>query len=147
MARSRIIFAPRTIVSAALKLSVLAALLILVSPALRTRAAPYTDPLVNPFRRVAVEDRVNNMARLVEKEIHRTGEAPQPRDLSRILERMYPARADAAIDPWGSRYALRRRASSFHVVSVGPDRRQGTKDDIVSDALPIPNRRRQASGF
>jgi hypothetical protein len=139
MTRSRIIFAPRTIVGALLKLSAVAALLLLVSPALRTRAAPHVEPLVNPIRRITVGDRVNNLARLVEKEIHRTGEAPQPRDLAGILKRMYPGRDDATLDPWGRRFLLRRRAGTFHVLSTGPDRRQGTSDDIVSDPLPIPD--------
>jgi hypothetical protein len=139
MTRSRIIFAPRTIVGALLKFSAVAALVVLVSPALRTRAAPHVEPLVNPFRRITVADRVNSLARLVEKEIHRTGEAPQPRDLAGILKRMYPGRDDAALDPWGRKFLLRRRAGSFHVLSTGPDRRQGTSDDILSDPLPIPD--------
>ncbi|HEY7771289.1 type II secretion system protein GspG [Longimicrobium sp.] len=139
MTRPRIIFAPRTIVGALLKFSAVAALLLLVSPALRTRAAPHVEPLVNPLRRITVGDRVNNMARLVEKEIHRTGEAPQPRDLAGILKRMYPGRDDATLDPWGRKFLLRRRAGTFHVLSTGPDRRQGTSDDIVSDPLPIPD--------
>jgi hypothetical protein len=138
MTRSRIIFAPRTIMGALLKFSLAAALLVLISPPLRTRAAPHVEPLVNPFRRISVDDRVNSLARKVEKEIHRTGEAPQPRDLALILKRMYPGRDDAALDPWGSKFLLRRRSGSFHVLSPGPDRRQGTADDIVSDPLPIP---------
>lgn len=147
MARSRIVFAPRTLVGALIKLSIAAALLVMISPPLRARVAPHVEPLVNPVRRFTVTDRVNTLARLVEKEIHRTGESPQPRDLSRILKRMYPGRDDAALDPWGTRFFLRRRAGTFHVGSAGPDRRQGTPDDVVSKPLAIPDRRGATAGL
>lgn len=147
MPRTRVIVAPRTLVGAVLKLSALAALLVLVSPALRGRVAPHVDPLVNPLRRLTVGDRVNSLARLVHKEVGRTGQAPQPRDLSRILKGMYKGREDAALDPWGSRFFLRRRADAFHVGSAGPDRRQGTADDVLSDPLPIPDPRAASHGL
>ena len=38
---------------------------------------------------------------------------------------------DPAIDPWGSPYELHRGEGWFELVSTGPDRIQGTEDDLV----------------
>lgn len=144
MSRPSIIFAPHTIVAALLKFAAVAVVLIVISPPLRKRAAPVLEPVMNPVHRISAGDRANTLARLVQKEIHRTGEAPQPRDLSAILGRMYPGRPGAGLDPWGSRYFLRRRAGAFNVGSPGPDRRKGTPDDVLSRPLPIPGPPRTA---
>jgi hypothetical protein len=137
MSRPRINFSPRTIVAALVKFALVAVVLIVVSPGLRRRAAPVLEPVMNPVHRVFAGDRANTLARLIQKEIRRTGEAPQPRDLVAILARMYPNRPEAGLDPWGSRYFLRRRAGAFNVGSPGPDRRKGTPDDVLSHPLPI----------
>jgi hypothetical protein len=63
MTTPRIIFAPRTSVGALLKFSS-AAVLLLISPALRMRAA-HAEPLVNPFRRICAGNRVNSLPRMV----------------------------------------------------------------------------------
>jgi hypothetical protein len=145
MSRPRIIFSPRNVVAALLKFSLVALVLVVVSPGLRRRAAPVLAPVMNPVHRLSAGDRANTLARMVQKEIHRTGEAPQPRDLTTILRRMYPGRDDASLDPWGSRYFLRRRADGFNVGSPGPDRRRGTPDDVLSTSLPVPSRTQTAS--
>ena len=43
---------------------------------------------------------------------------------------------EAPRDPWGTAYAIRQgdRLSQFEIVSYGPDRQEGTKDDISSRA-------------
>lgn len=140
MQRPRIIFTPHTIASGLFKLSLVAAVLIFLSPPLRRWATPAVEPLINPVRRITVADRVNELSRQVEKEIHITGEAPQSRDLAAIIQRMHPGRKNAGLDPWGRRYFLRRRAGAFQVASSGPDRRRGTRDDILSRPRSVTGR-------
>jgi hypothetical protein len=39
---------------------------------------------------------------------------------------------DAAVDPWGSEYYIRKTRKTYYVGSPGKDRIVGTEDDIVS---------------
>ncbi|MGN0854481.1 MAG: type II secretion system protein GspG [Kiritimatiellia bacterium] len=42
---------------------------------------------------------------------------------------------DVLIDPWGSEYKYEKRGKRFAIVSFGPDREEGTEDDIRSDKV------------
>jgi general secretion pathway protein G len=44
------------------------------------------------------------------------------------------------IDPWGNAYALRAgdRKGAFHIVSAGPDRVDGSEDDVTSQPQQPP---------
>ena len=142
MSLPRIVATPGGLIASALKLALVAAVIIAIVPPLRQRAVPYLGAAVNPIRRVSVQDRVNSVARHVEYETRITGEAPQDRDLPRVLKRMYPNRKDVMMDPWGRRYFLRRRRDGFQVGSAGPDQRRDTRDDVMSRMHPLPTARR-----
>jgi hypothetical protein len=138
MSIPRVRLHPATLLSGAVKLTLVAAVIVAIAPPLRARAAPVVAPVVNPFRRVMVKDRVTSISTFVERDVSITGLAPQDRDLPRVLKAMYPGREDAMMDPWGRRYFLRRRGDGFHVGSAGPDQRRDTPDDILSPKRALP---------
>jgi hypothetical protein len=138
MSAPRLRIHPASIIAGTVKLLLVGAVVVAVSPPLRARAAPYVAPVVNPFRRVMVKDRVTSISAFVQRDVHRTGLSPQDRDLPRVLRSMFPGREDAMMDPWGRRYFLRRRGDGFHVGSAGPDRRRDTRDDILSPKRALP---------
>lgn len=142
MTRTRISVRPLSLLGGAAKLFFVAAVVVGLAPPLRQRAAPHVEPVLTPIRRLTVKDRVDRVSAFVEVEARITGLAPQERDLARVLRKMFPGREDVLVDPWGTRFYLRRRGDSFHVVSAGPDRRRGTADDITSNQRPIPARGR-----
>lgn len=138
MAFRRIVVTPAALVSGAVKLLVIAAVFGVLLPPLRRQVIPHVEPVLNPVRRVMVKERVDRISRFMEREMHITGMAPQDRDLPHVLRKLFPGREDTMTDPWGSRYFLRRRGDGFHVASPGPDRRRGTRDDILSRARTLP---------
>lgn len=141
MKAPRVLLSPGNLASGLIKLSLVAGLLIFISPPLRARAAPVVEPVINPMRRVSTADRVNTISRYLETESRISGLAPQDRDLPRVMKKMFPGRKDAMLDPWGKRYYLRRHGDGFQVASAGPDRRRGTRDDVVSNKRLLPGRR------
>lgn len=138
MSAPRLRLHPTSIFFGAIKLALVGAVIVAVSPPLRARAAPYVAPVVNPVRTVMVKDRVTSISAFVERDVRTTGLAPQDRDLPRVLRSMFPGRDDVILDPWGRRYFLRRRGDGFHVGSAGPDRRRDTPDDILSPKRALP---------
>ena len=140
MALPRISTTPAALLSALVRILLIAGVVVALVPPLRQRAVPHVEPVMTPIRRVTVKDRVDRISSLVEREISITGLAPQDRDLVRVLRAMFPGREDMLLDPWGNRFYLRRRGDGFHVASAGPDRRSGTADDIVSNRRAIPSR-------
>jgi hypothetical protein len=142
----RLRFSPANVASGLVKLLIATAIIVALVPPLRTWAAPHLGFVIDPLRRVTTQDRVNSIARFVERETRVTGHAPQDRDLPHILKRMFPNRHDVVMDPWGRRYYLQRRASAFQVGSAGPDQRRGTRDDVLSRPRPISPPREAAVG-
>ena len=140
MALPRIVWNPAALLGSAVKLLFAGAVIVALAPPLRQRAAPHLAPVLNPVRSLTVKDRVDRVSMFMEREVHITRLQPQERDLPKVVGKLFPGREDTMIDPWGSRYFLRRRGDGFHVASAGPDRRRGTRDDILSRkrALPPP---------
>ncbi|MBW3570009.1 MAG: alpha/beta fold hydrolase [Gemmatimonadetes bacterium] len=136
----RIRVTPGNFISGAFKLLMLGAVLVVLVPGLRQRAAPYLGATVNPLRQIGTQDRVNTIARYVQRQARNTGLSPQDRDLARVMKEMFPNRSDVMMDPWGRRYFLRRRGDGFQVGSAGPDGRRGTSDDILSSMQSLPLR-------
>lgn len=134
----RIHVAPGNLLAGACKLLLVSAVLVALVPALRERASPYLGATVNPLRQIGTQDRVNSIARYVDRQARMSELSPQDRDLPRILKQMFPNRTDVMMDPWGQRYFLRRRGDGFHVGSAGPDQRRGTSDDILSPVHALP---------
>lgn len=66
--------------------------------------------------------------------------ARMPDDWSQLLEKdstgkKYLDANEPPVDPWGSEYLLQRgdRANDILIISLGPDRQEGTEDDITSE--------------
>ena len=66
--------------------------------------------------------------------------AHMPEDWHTLLEKdstgkSYLDATEPPVDPWGNEYRLQRgdRANHMVVVSLGPDRQEGTDDDITSE--------------
>lgn len=141
MSRPRIVITPASLLGSLVKLFLVVAVVVVLVPPLRQRAAPHVAPVLNPFRRVLVKDHVDRVSRFVEREVRITGRAPQDRDLPHVLAKMFPGREEVMRDPWGMRYYLRRRGDGFHVASAGPDRRRGTRDDVISQKRALTSLR------
>ena len=130
---------PAALLAGAVKLLLVGVVIVALAPPLRQRVAPHAAPALNPVHRLVVKDRVDRVSMFMEREVHITRLAPQERDLPIVVRKLFPGREDTMIDPWGSRYFLRRRGDGFHVASAGPDRRRGTHDDILSRKRGLPS--------
>ena len=66
--------------------------------------------------------------------------ARMPDDWNQLIEKdstgkKYLDGSEPPVDPWGNEYLLQRgdRANEMVVVSLGPDRQEGSEDDITSE--------------
>ncbi|MEZ5965763.1 MAG: type II secretion system protein GspG [Planctomycetota bacterium] len=66
--------------------------------------------------------------------------ARMPDDWNQLIEKdstgkKYLDGNEPPVDPWGSEYILQRgdRANEMVIVSLGPDRQEGSEDDITSE--------------
>lgn len=66
--------------------------------------------------------------------------ARMPEDWNALIEKdstgkSYLDASEPPVDPWGNEYRLQRgdRANQMVIVSLGPDRQEGTDDDITSE--------------
>ena len=108
---------------------------------LRDRARPQIEFALNPIYRYDAKNEVNSISRVLERAQSEGAPLPKPRDFQRFLaEREGP---DAALDPWGQPFMLRRQRRSFLVASSGPDRKPNTADDILSAPVAIPADKRR----
>jgi hypothetical protein len=97
---------------------------------LRERARPQIEYVINPVYRWDARNRVNEIYRVIQREVASGGGVPYPRDFQQFLaQREGP---QAALDPWGQPFYLDVGKRSFQVSSPGPDRTPGTVDDIHS---------------
>jgi hypothetical protein len=55
-----------------------------------------------------------------------------PPDIKSYINKSFPDgdKKDYATDPWGKTFIFEKEESSFRIISSGPDKKQGTKDDI-----------------
>jgi hypothetical protein len=139
MSLPRLTVNPSSLLAGAVKVLLAAAVIVALAPPLRQRVAPHAGPVLDPVRRLTVKDRVDRVSMFMEREIHVTGLTPQDRDLPAVVRKLFPGRDDTMMDPWGTRYYLRRRGDGFHVASAGPDRRRGTPDDVLSHKRALPS--------
>jgi general secretion pathway protein G len=67
-------------------------------------------------------------------------EARMPEDWNQLIEKdstgkSYLDANEPPVDPWGKEYVLQRgeRANHMIIISAGPDKQEGTDDDITSE--------------
>ncbi|MBI4539511.1 MAG: hypothetical protein HY704_08390 [Gemmatimonadetes bacterium] len=104
-------------------------------PATRPRVLkilqPVMRPVLDPVMRWSTQGELKRIARELETaEESLREEIPSSAEFGRWLATKYPA-SGAESDPWGSRYYLKVWPDSFVVGSPGPDRQQGTGDDVL----------------
>lgn len=114
--------------------------LVVVVPPLRHRAAPYTAVALNPLYRASTGDRVERIALYMQRELAATGQMPGPRDLPRVLAKMFPDRPHARVDSWGRDFYFRRTHQGYRIGSMGPDGQRGNNDDVLSKVHGFPQR-------
>jgi hypothetical protein len=98
-------------------------------PTSRALVVEYGGPLLNPAFRLATRAEMGKISRDVQTYERETGTVPEPRAFPTWLEGRYAG--DATLDSWGNTYVLVVRRGAFDIVSLGPDGRLGTSDDIV----------------
>lgn len=99
-------------------------------PSSRAVMLDYGGPLLNPAFRLATKAELEKVSRDLETYERETNRLPQPREFTSWLEGRHSG--DATHDSWGNDYILVVRTSTYDVISVGPDGRQGTSDDLVN---------------
>jgi hypothetical protein len=113
----------------------LAAAVVMV-PALRERARPHLQPVLDPIYEWNARNRVKEIANLVTRAdaIGRlpAGEAEFPQFVENE-----DTRVNASLDPWGSQYYMLTSRTGFRVGSPGRDRTRNTADDILTAELPL----------
>lgn len=109
---------------------VVALIAVLTVPALRERARPQIEYVLNPIYRWEAKNRVNEIYRVLERERAQGNGMPRPRDFTEFLAQRDGA--DASVDPWNVPFYLVASRRTYYVGSSGEDRRRGTADDILS---------------
>lgn len=69
-------------------------------------------------------------------EVWRVGHSDECPTLARLMTDGVLAASSSTVDDWGTAYKIVCDDDDTHVVSYGPDRREGTPDDIV---YPVPS--------
>lgn len=98
-------------------------------PRSRAVVMEYAAPVLNPAFRLATKAEMEKLSRDLRNYERETGRLPEARQFSGWLEGRYAG--DATRDSWGNTYILIVRPRAFDIVSMGPDGRQGTSDDLV----------------
>lgn len=123
-----------------LGLLVLVLALVLLVPTLRERARPQIEWALTPLYRWETKNRLNEVQRVLVREHATGGQVPRPRDFQRFMEQREGP--EAARDHWGQPFYLEELGrEGFRVGSAGPDRAQGTGDDIHSRPFAPPGGR------
>lgn len=118
---------------------ILALAVALYFPTSRAFLAEKAAPVVNPWLVRATENELRKIAAEMRRlEINNLGRIPDRRSLGSWIERNYAG--DASIDPWGSPYEMRETRRQVVLISLGPDRRRDTQDDIRV-TVDVPGRR------
>jgi hypothetical protein len=99
-------------------------------PSSRAVLLDKAGPLLNPAFRLATKAELEKVSRDLETYERETNRLPPPREFTAWLEDRHAG--DATHDSWGNSYVLVVRSNAFDVISLGPDGRQGTRDDLVN---------------
>lgn len=108
---------------------------VVLVPALRARAIPHVQPVIDPFYEWSARNRVKEIVGLLHQEATLGRPIPASRDLPVFLER-HDYKKDAGNDPWGTPFYIRSTRTSYTVGSAGRDRSVNTTDDILSAPQP-----------
>ena len=108
---------------------------VVLVPALRVRAMPHMQPVLDPFYEWSARNRVNSIAGLVREEETLGRALPSPRGFSAFVDERDHQKG-AGTDPWGTPFYLRLTRRTYVVGSAGKDRIPNTADDILSAAQP-----------
>lgn len=100
-------------------------------PPLRERAMPYVQPALDPVYTWSARSQVSHIVELLKQEESLGRPLPDTKGFTEFVQRR-DFQKDAAFDPWGSEYYIRKSRKTYYVGSPGKDRVAGTADDIVS---------------
>jgi len=109
---------------------------VVMVPALRERARPHLQPVLDPIYEWNARNRVKEIANLV-KRADAMGRLPSGQTEFPQFVENEDTRVNASIDPWGSQYYMVTSRTGFRVGSPGRDRVRNTTDDILSTELPL----------
>lgn len=88
------------------------------------------NPIFNQARTALVQYEINAMSRdLVYRTVGKN-EKVTPANFSEYLRKNMSSQRDPAMDMWGSAYVLLKDQGNYTIISLGPDKKLGTEDDI-----------------
>ena len=85
-------------------------------------------PVLQPMLIWNAEREMEEISRVVRREVRETYQLPQTRQWGAWLATNFTG--DAATDPWGTTYSYQAWADSFAIRSDGPDGDRGSPDDL-----------------
>lgn len=85
-------------------------------------------PVITPVLVWSAEREMEEITQAVRRYQRTTYKIPTRRQWIPWLEERFLG--DGALDPWGSMYSYRAWADSFAIQSFGPDKQEGTADDL-----------------
>ena len=85
-------------------------------------------PIVQPVLIWNAEREIEELSRVVRREVRETYQLPETRSWAAWLTANFTGNARS--DPWGKTYYYQAWPDSFLIRSDGPDRFSGTEDDI-----------------
>ena len=93
------------------------------------RLGPVGEAMANPFRRWKARNESEFFLRMMNDDHAEARALPEERSFKEWVLRRMPE--ETGVDPWGGDYWLRRRGTTFTVISSGPDRQPDTADDVT----------------
>jgi hypothetical protein len=109
-----------------------------IIPRLREQVLPVVQSMLDSRRSDEANTRIEEISALMVRRVH---EVPPPAQFKAFVDKGLPNYRNAGTDPWGTPYYLRRDKFNAWVGSAGPDKIQGTDDDILSNSVPLQDNR------
>lgn len=109
---------------------VLALIVVVISPPLRSRAETVVRPALNPLYEWNTRNQLKDLHKDLEADRTLGRSIPSTRGFIRWVEERNPGQA-AAHDAWGNPLFLVTTRTTFQVGSLGKDGVRGTADDLL----------------
>ena len=93
------------------------------------KLGPVGDRIANPARAYKARTQEAFYIRMLEDDDTEGRALPDERNFQQWVDRRMPQ--ETGIDPWGRRYWLKRRGTTFTIGSDGPDGQRNTADDVT----------------
>lgn len=112
-------------------------------PAMIAAGGVYTsmqesNPLIDYAKSTLTKYEISTMARFVSYNAIGKNRVPTPQNFAKYLRETMQSSRDPSLDYWDKPYLFERRGKKCTIMSLGPDKKRGTSDDIRQEfVLPL----------